>query len=74
VTEATRDPLDDRPVPRGTTCPQCGSGDVAQLIWGLPGPELMEKADQGEVVLGGCVVPEQVPHLTCRSCDATWDY
>jgi hypothetical protein len=35
------------------TCPQCG-GRLVPIVYGLPGEELGEAADRGEVILGGC--------------------
>ena len=36
-------------------CPKC----KAEVVWGLPGPELIEKAERSEVMLAGCVIEEQ---------------
>jgi transcription elongation factor Elf1 len=49
-------------------CPQCGSQDVVPIVYGLPGPELMEAAARGEVMLGGCVLGLQ--NRGCRACGA----
>jgi hypothetical protein len=46
-------------------CPKCGGGMV-QVIYGMPDTELMEAAERGEVVLGGCSLP--VPGEPLRSC------
>ena len=37
-------------------CPRCGHAMVP-LVYGLPGPDLFDAAQRGEVVLGGCVLP-----------------
>jgi hypothetical protein len=37
----------------GSKCPECGSGDVVPIVYGLPGQELQQQAERGEVVLGG---------------------
>lgn len=49
-------------------CPTCGSTDRARIVYGLPGPELMEAAERGEVVLGGCCVSDDDPRYACRAC------
>ena len=32
-------------------CPNCG-GKVVKIIYGMPGPELMEQSMNGEIILG----------------------
>jgi hypothetical protein len=49
-------------------CPSCGSTEVVPIAYGLPGPELMERAERGEVALGGCLVSGNDPRWQCRSC------
>ena len=55
-------------------CPICG-GKVVPIVYGMPTGELEEKADRGEVVLGGCclVLDEKGrsidPKLACINCD-----
>lgn len=48
-------------------CPDCG-GDLVRIVYGLPGPELMERVRQREIVLGGCVVSEDSPRWACWEC------
>ena len=50
------------------SCPACGSSEVVPILYGLPGPEAMEAARAGRVILGGCE-PHAVTHA-CRSCGA----
>ena len=38
-----------------TVCPKCG-GKVVPVVYGMPMEELQEKADRGEVILGGCCI------------------
>lgn len=52
-------------------CPDCGSGKVARILYGLPefDDELERKIEAGEVVLGGCVITGDDPtrcYLECR--------
>ena len=52
---------------KATPCPACGSTEVRPVIFGLPGPELAERARRGEVVLGGCMVMPDVDG-SCKAC------
>ena len=49
----------------GGRCPTC---DVVlvPVLYGYPGPEAVEAAERGEVVLGGCCVEE--PRWACPVC------
>ena len=49
-------------------CPKCGAKAVA-IVYGLPGPGLMEAYDRGEIHLGGCVVSEDMPGWHCKACN-----
>lgn len=48
-------------------CPDCG-GALMPIIWGYPGPELMKKAAEGKVLLGGCVVGLNPNNYHCSQC------
>lgn len=53
------------------SCPTCEEGSLRRIIYGLvAGGELQEKADRGEVVLGGCQVGENSPDWECPHCGA----
>ena len=56
----------NRPVPR--KCPHCGSARVIPIVYGLPGPELFQAAERGEVALGGCLVDDRNPMWHCNGC------
>jgi (p)ppGpp synthase/HD superfamily hydrolase len=43
---------------------------VAPILYGLPGPELIEAAGHGDCVIGGCVVGPQ--EWTCLVCGYSW--
>lgn len=51
---------------------RCGKCQAVRLtvpiVYGLPGYELMERAERGEVVLGGCVVTASAPLRACGTC------
>lgn len=53
---------------RPASCPRCGSTDTIPIAYGLPGPELMEAAERGEVAIGGCIVSGSQPTHECRGC------
>ena len=48
-------------------CKHCG-GRVAPVLYGEPSPEMMEAADRGEVVLGGCCISADGPDYQCPVC------
>lgn len=51
------------------TCPECTSADMVPIVYGLPDDPLIEKAQRGEVILGGCtVLLGQSPDWSCNSC------
>lgn len=44
------------------------------IVYGLPGPELVEAAERGEVLIGGCciIVDAPMPNLGCPHCGHEW--
>jgi rubrerythrin len=48
-------------------CPVC-KGKVLPIIYGLPTEEMGEKARNGEVILGGCIITEFSPSWHCPTC------
>ena len=53
-------------------CPQCGSEDVIGIVYGYPTEETLERAEAGEVRLGGCVVGYCDPNKYCEDCGYKW--
>lgn len=51
------------------TCPCCG-GKVVPILYGEPSSETFEKADRGEIVLGGCIIFADMPEYQCTGCGA----
>ena len=49
----------------------CG-GEGVEIVYGLPGLELAEAAERGEVTLGGCVIEDDDPDRQCRVCGHRW--
>lgn len=48
-------------------CPHCGQ-PMVPIRYGYPGQALVEAAERGEVVLGGCIVEPGQPEWSCRTC------
>lgn len=58
----------------GRACPNCDVGILRPIIYGLVRRgELREKADRGEIVLGGCQVGENAPDWACLECGTRFD-
>jgi len=54
---------------RKPNCPYHGNKeDVVRIIYGYPMPELMDRAERGEVKLGGCCVADNNPEWYCKKC------
>jgi hypothetical protein len=55
-------------------CPSCGDRQVALIQYGLPlfDDELHRAIDEGDVVLGGCVVWPSSPRWACVGCGHRW--
>ena len=62
---------------KGSRCPRCAKGKLVPIVYGLPGGELVEQFQRGEVMLGGCVVEQSfdgsitwgAPELGCAGCE-----
>ena len=52
-------------------CPVCGSEEYIPIIYGRPGTELLEKAERGEVILGGCIPGDH--HYRCKDCETDYE-
>ena len=48
-------------------CPTCESPGTP-IMWGYPTEMALQQADQGRVILGGCVVTEPHPSHLCDTC------
>jgi hypothetical protein len=55
-------------------CPRCESPEVIPIIYGLPADreEAMKADREGKIKLGGCIVGEESPNFTCKSCGKKW--
>jgi hypothetical protein len=61
------------PKKRKKACPKCGSLDVVPILYGYPGPEMMDMASKGKIELGGCCVGERDPRKHCNGCGEDFD-
>lgn len=54
----------------GATCPSCGEPTGRPILRGMPGPDVLEALDAGEidVVIGGCSITDGMPTHACSSC------
>jgi hypothetical protein len=59
-------------VQSGRVCPACGREDSVPMVYGLPSPDLMDLAERGLAVLGGCALPDDGNDVVCRSCGLEW--
>ena len=57
-------------------CPSCGSGDVAQILYGYPHFDggLDRDLRAGRVVLGGCVVRSGIATHRCNACEQSFGH
>jgi rubredoxin len=55
-------------------CPACRSRHIAAIVRGYPTRETMTaaQADDGEIVLGGCLVADGDADFHCNSCGHEW--
>ena len=54
------------------TCPVCGSPRVADIVYGMPSPEMHDSPGYGErFVTGGCLADDVSPAWRCRACETS---
>lgn len=50
-------------------CPACSSPlDAVPIVYGSPLQAMIDRANRGEIILGGCVIRNQTHELRCRKC------
>ena len=54
-------------------CKHCGC-EVLPIIYGLPAPTLLEAAERGELILGGCCIPQENPDYQCPICGQRYSH
>ena len=55
-------------------CPKCGAMNSVRIIYGYPGHELLDDAEAGKIILGGCniIIGEEMPQYFCKDCKHEW--
>jgi hypothetical protein len=59
-------------MPQPPPCPNCGSKNVVDIIYGLPTYETFLEAEAGKFHLGGCIVTGNDPQWHCNECGNEW--
>ena len=55
-------------------CPYCHFDDqVVRIVYGYPGPEIIEQSRRQEVALGGDYAAPDAPEWYCRGCLQRFD-
>ncbi|WP_168625685.1 MULTISPECIES: hypothetical protein [unclassified Cryobacterium] len=57
---------------RLVVCPECGQRGGVRIVWGMPAGEDFERAERGEIILGGCLLTGNDPDWSCRECGHLW--
>lgn len=65
---ATNDPV--KTARKGRVCPRCGSRETVRIQYGEPAysERLAADLEAHRVVLGGCMVWDDQPDLSCTAC------
>jgi hypothetical protein len=60
--------------PAKYVCPSCRRRAGVPIVFGLPGVDLADARDRGELVLGGCLVEGDGidPDRHCNACGHEW--
>jgi hypothetical protein len=54
-------------------CPKCSSSKgVIKIVYGMPAPDIVDKAEDGKIMLGGCCVTDDDPDWHCKECHHEW--
>lgn len=48
-------------------CPNCNS-KLVNIIYGMPDTDALEKAKNGKLFLGGCMIEDKNPKYHCNKC------
>ncbi len=59
-------------ITRKYICPACRQRTGVEIMYGMPGIEAAEMAENKEIILGGCCVDEDSPERGCTSCGHEW--
>jgi len=61
-------------MPAPPLCPDCSSATARPIVYGYPGAALAQRAERGQLVLGGCLVTDNDPRWMCPSCRARFGH
>ena len=53
---------------RVNICPECGSGDIIPILYGMPALSARKREEEGKLYLGGCCITEDDPKWHCKKC------
>lgn len=53
-------------------CPKCKSFSKIPIVYGYPSKSTLQKARNGEIALGGCIVRASNPRWQCKNCGNRW--
>ena len=51
--------------------PLCCGQSMRPIVYGMPGPELIEASSRGVIELGGCCISDDMPAFACAVCGRT---
>ncbi|WP_075979941.1 hypothetical protein [Bacillus massilinigeriensis] len=54
-------------------CPKCESKNTIRILYGMPTHEVFQKAEAGEIKLGGCSILVGGPEYYCKECEHEWN-
>lgn len=54
-------------------CLKCGSTNTLKIAYGEPTFEMIQRAEAGEIHLGGCCIMIGGPEYYCKNCDIEWN-
>ena len=62
-------------MPRRATykCPKCDSTNIVPIVYGYPGPKMIQDSDEGKVRLGGCSIELDSFDRYCNDCENEWN-
>lgn len=52
-------------------CPDCGN-KLVEIVYGMPGSDVIKQVEKGEVFLGGCMVSDVNPKYHCNTCERSY--
>jgi len=53
--------------PSSIACPECGTPEPIEIIYGLPSAEMSSAQAEGLIELGGCIIEPEAPAYRCSN-------